>query len=599
MRLCVSVGLALWLLLAGGEVQAGQGQVAGGPATQLSSDAGLARVRSSRTETYQSVLADFDAAMRVAPADVGLAVARCGFIGNFTDEEDSEWIEAATDDFDRCSKAIQANWPKAPQAQLFALDQRCGKEAIAFGEPLVSAADHWPAALRRQLFVKLSQSYRSQGNTQRAGELALVAARIGEPSCVASAAEYLIGKHEFVAAQTLLLGAPPADDQWEATRRVSAALNLQNRHAARDELLRYRDSDFDVGAVVAARAYLQAGDLQAARSLLGKDRGTSKKLQQARFDVALAAADMRGAAMLVDMGDMEGIPDNAQRFALLATRAPGTLLLAPMLRSASLLLLILAAMSLFVGLLFVPVHYRGLARRIQGRAPTPLFADIGLPRAWLALVIFLCAPLLAAIVAEPHAVSSLLGGENAMQPGTLFRAIAWGTALGIVCLVPLVRGIGMDRLIGDRAALRGSWRILVAWALLIGVGAAVALLNRHAGDTQTVQTRMIDSLVGGGLGSYGLGATLLVVAVLVPIFEETGFRGLLLGGLTRHISFGWANTAQAALFAAVHNDLPRFPFYFAMGLLAGWLVKRTRALGPAMGLHMLNNALAVLIRYWQ
>ena len=75
---------------------------------------------------------------------------------------------------------------------------------------------------------------------------------------------------------------------------------------------------------------------------------------------------------------------------------------------------------------------------------------------------------------------------------------------------------------------------------------------------------MIDSLVGGGLQTYGLAATLLLVAGLVPVFEETVFRGFLLGGLTRHISFGWANLAQATLFAAIHDDLPRFPFYFAL-----------------------------------
>jgi hypothetical protein len=34
--------------------------------------------------------------------------------------------------------------------------------------------------------------------------------------------------------------------------------------------------------------------------------------------------------------------------------------------------------------------------------------------------------------------------------------------------------------------------------------------------------------------------------------KETVLRGLLLGGLTRHISFGWANTRRRRWFATIH-----------------------------------------------
>jgi membrane protease YdiL (CAAX protease family) len=269
-----------------------------------------------------------------------------------------------------------------------------------------------------------------------------------------------------------------------------------------------------------------------------------------------------------------------------------------MLRSAVFLLVLLGVLSLACGLLLVPVHYRGAQRRLRDRPATPLHDGIGLRHGWLGLCVMVCAPPLAAIALEPHAVAKLFGGDAEMLPGTLFRAMGWGTLLGLLCVLPVaMRGLGWQRLFGDRAALRGAWRILVAWAVLIAVGAVTAWANSQAGDTQTEQTRMIDSLVGGGLQTYGLAATLLLVAGLVPVFEETVFRGFLLGGLTRHISFGWANLAQATLFAAIHDDLPRFPFYFALGLLAGWLVRKTHALGPAMCLHMLNNGLVTLIRH--
>ncbi|MGQ0800734.1 MAG: CPBP family glutamic-type intramembrane protease [Pseudomarimonas sp.] len=45
--------------------------------------------------------------------------------------------------------------------------------------------------------------------------------------------------------------------------------------------------------------------------------------------------------------------------------------------------------------------------------------------------------------------------------------------------------------------------------------------------------------------------------------------------------------------------LAALPFYLAMGLVAGWLVKKFRALGPAIALHVLNNGMAVTLKVLQ
>ncbi|HJU40791.1 MAG TPA: CPBP family intramembrane glutamic endopeptidase, partial [Tahibacter sp.] len=81
-----------------------------------------------------------------------------------------------------------------------------------------------------------------------------------------------------------------------------------------------------------------------------------------------------------------------------------------------------------------------------------------------------------------------------------------------------------------------------------------------------------------------------------PLVEELVFRGFLLGGLSRHVGFATANVVQASVFAAFHADPPRLPFYFTLGLLAGWLVRRSGGLAPALALHALNNALFVTLR---
>ena len=52
------------------------------------------------------------------------------------------------------------------------------------------------------------------------------------------------------------------------------------------------------------------------------------------------------------------------------------------------------------------------------------------------------------------------------------------------------------------------------------------------------------------------------------------------------------NAWQALLFAVLHFDAQHFVFYLAIGLLAGWLVRRTRGLGASIALHAANNAVA-------
>lgn len=560
------------------------------------SEGGVTQVTERKTAAYRDVLAGFDAAILAAPDDAALAVARCKFISEFTDDEYGEWVEAAPADLEACGQALSVRWPKAPVAQLFALEQSWGDDAIKLGEKLFKESSEWPAPMRRELLTKLSESLEDK-NADRSGELAVMAARLGEPSRAALAVDHLVARNDFTAAAALLRDTPPATVTWQAKARIESALALPDRHAAVAELRRYAKAGFEVEAAIAARAHLRAGDVAVARKLLKGADGKGSALQQVRFEAALAAKDFDAAAASVDVTDAENVAANLGRFAILLTQAPQTLWSGPMLLAALVCAVLVLLFALIPGLLCVPVHYRGLVRQVRGKAVVPLYDGIGLRHAWIAGALFLTVPLLVVAAIEPASLATLLGGEALPQADALFRATLWGTVVGLLCLVPLVRRMDLRQLVGDRTTIRQSWRVLLAWACLVGVGALVGVMNSQSGgSTETMQTKMVDALASGGRDTYGPWLALLVVALLVPIFEELVFRGLILGGLTRHISFGWANTLQAVLFASVHDDLPRFPFYLTLGLLAGWLVKKTRALGPAIALHVANNALAFSLR---
>jgi membrane protease YdiL (CAAX protease family) len=94
--------------------------------------------------------------------------------------------------------------------------------------------------------------------------------------------------------------------------------------------------------------------------------------------------------------------------------------------------------------------------------------------------------------------------------------------------------------------------------------------------------------------SYGLLVTFLLVAGLVPVYEEVIFRGIVLNASQKYMLFVGANVVQALFFALIHDNFAWFPFYFAFGMTAGYLRSKSGGLGAGIAFHATNNAIALL-----
>ena len=587
MNLQFGRALALAALVWAGGVQAADGV----PTAKT----GLEQVQAQKRAAYESVLAQFDRAVAAAPDDASIGVARCEYIGNFIEQESGEYIEGAFEDYEACGTWLRSRWAKAQAVQLFELEQLWGDEAIARGEALGDAIDAWPKPLRMRALSHLSHAY-SGTDDAMSGAFAVEAAKLGDLESLGSAISHLVARRRSDEATRLLDASGVPDSAWAATSIVRAALVLPDKQAAWRTVQRFERSQVeDLGVAVAAAAQWRAGDTAGARKRLGNATLYDDKDRALAFDIAVAARDGRAAVSYIDATDIEHLEVNLGRFAILATTMPSTLATVPMLTMAFVLAAMLGAMVLLAGALLVPVHYRGLVRRLR-HLPTPsLFERASLRKAWYALAVALCVPLLGIIFVAPGSVEGMLGGTRA--PG-MFPGLLWGTLLGLVCLVPALSGMTRRELVGDRNAARTWKRVLVAWCGLMLVAFVLAKYHAWTGSgARTLHTEMLDGIVGEGNAALGGLGALLLIAVLGPVFEELVFRGLILGGLARHLSFRWANALQALAFSVAHDDPPRFLFYFAMGLVAGWLVKSTRSLGPAIALHVFNNAVFVLLRW--
>jgi membrane protease YdiL (CAAX protease family) len=92
-----------------------------------------------------------------------------------------------------------------------------------------------------------------------------------------------------------------------------------------------------------------------------------------------------------------------------------------------------------------------------------------------------------------------------------------------------------------------------------------------------------------GQGSFAWLIAILRGCLVVPIFEEVLFRGLLLSWLNRHMGFTFALLIQAVLFAAMHLFPPALPYTFIFGVATGYVRRTTGSTVNTILIHVINN----------
>ena len=110
----------------------------------------------------------------------------------------------------------------------------------------------------------------------------------------------------------------------------------------------------------------------------------------------------------------------------------------------------------------------------------------------------------------------------------------------------------------------------------------------------------IDTYIYTLLTSLSLGFVLLfiAVAIIAPIGEELLFRGFFQQVLEKH----WKDVTRAILMTAlIFSMIHMNPYWFAqiyiLGIILGFIAWKTKSVLPALILHGMNNAMAMLFAF--
>ena len=164
-------------------------------------------------------------------------------------------------------------------------------------------------------------------------------------------------------------------------------------------------------------------------------------------------------------------------------------------------------------------------------------------------------------------------------------SIVWSALFLALPLADMWAGRWSPALLGYR---RDGWWRYYLWG--IAAGAVWRLLDVLV----SVGILGTGSRPGGSV-IIGWGAWLLNGLVLVPLLEETFFRGYLQAGLAQHMHPWLAILLQSVLFTLhpwhAGQGWVHLPTIFLFGVLTGWLRWRTNSMGGPWGAHGMANVL--------
>jgi membrane protease YdiL (CAAX protease family) len=187
-------------------------------------------------------------------------------------------------------------------------------------------------------------------------------------------------------------------------------------------------------------------------------------------------------------------------------------------------------------------------------------------------------------------------------PAPLFDFSPPVAALGLLMIAAVFLAWQLLLVPVDTRRLRWATRGSLSWSMASLLLCAVPLIWVFDLTLVEMYRWVVDvPSSGAGMREYAaqpmgwLPVTLLVVG-LGPLVEEFVFRGMMQGTAERHFGNVLGIALPAFLFALVHGQMERVPYYFLWGCLFGYAVRLTGSVWSGVLLHAGSNLLVDAIR---
>lgn len=582
---------------------------AGAHAGEYRSSHFLERIRNSQEILYSQVVRHYDSLL-ARNGDPAIHIEKCKFIESaLYDAETEENPKQA--EWDSCYQELLRRNPDDARVTVYHLNHLYGDSVIVHGN---AALDRIAARTMKDpedpvfaaIHLAIAHAYDHLDSTERALQSCGTALRYDDTLNLHLMMARLMSKlGQKERARTTLLKNEDRMEGWENNQ--AGSILLENGHA-KDAARFYRKNLEDTALYTdysgLAKALEKSGEIDSARFYHAKALGIAygkeeAALRQLEFDLRHSQGGMAAASYrtMRDMG-LGTDPFSFYRLKLLAMHPLQPVMLRD-LAGLVLLFLTLFALALAPYLWVLPMHYLGT--RWLARLRPPGETRFTLRHFWICCAAVLITGFLAMGFFQHKELMEGLGMSGSGAPDV---ATDRENALFLLAYSAMMFAFAVAFMLRTRAgplfrSQVGPVRSLAYIAGCLALVYAVRRLNLAVFPEDIASIR--EEMLGGSVIMYikaslavlGMGPTLLVVAVMVPLYEEVLFRGVFQDSMGKYLPFWMVNTLQAGVFAALHESLSQFPTFLVMGLAFGWLARKTGGLLVPILAHAANNLIAV------
>lgn len=549
--------------------------------------------------TYKDILAQFDAFIEENPDDITSVIEKCSFIEVYSySESDLVYFDSLEQDAIDCESQISKFAEESPEIIMYKLSSKWNDEAIEiFHEAEISSLQDWSIENKTRIYSMMDTrlAWKSPPNYEYANR-GFVETK--NPIFTIGAANHQIDNDNRNKAIEILKNyQPKLQDSKVELVKLYLKLGLPEDASKTFESIESKDDIqnnlvFKLKTSIDNKYIPTIEELDSIQKLWNFEETFQDLYKHAIHDknytVAHSIYNFRSSK------DFWHDPFDYSKFKLYQLSNNWDLNINDFYSLLIWLSVILGSI-LVMFLIIAPIHYRGLYRRLHNKPQLNSMTNWNLKHALFLGSMFILVDIVLSIIFQYQSIFTMFFSETEVEfditsglPSKMYFYYSFLIlGFGLLIFKPgkdLFKITVPDLL----KSILIAFGIFIVFKIILVASGFFYKLNSLTAEINFTRQTILDLK-----NTYGTLTVYLTIALLTPLVEEYLFRGVFLNSFTKHISFGWANTIQASLFALIHENTQLFLYYFAFGIITGVLVKKQKHIYGALAFHIINNALAV------
>jgi membrane protease YdiL (CAAX protease family)/tetratricopeptide (TPR) repeat protein len=580
----------------------------------------IKEMENSSNNLYKEYIKKYDDYLKLHPTDIKIQIEKCKFLqsAQYNVEEDYNPNQEAADS---CCAALIKSYPNHPDVLIFQTTYKWDDELKNVFATAQSSIEKNPKAwsdknlgilyklMSDQSFVdeEFNQAYfymQKAISKDEAFKLTIENARILQKM-----------KKDKEALKVLLSIKDTTELAWNLTQKADMLLELKAYPEALDlyNKISKIDSSYNNNQSI-ANTLEKVGQIDLARKCLVSDTALNWQKETSKRNLLIHDLKYENGAKCIDsynkyrdLGILND-PIGLYRLKVFFSHPlqPWTFrdVIAILLFIIGILLLVLIP-SIWI----LPFYFIGHKWNLISRAK-PFESDWGLKSFWFISFGFMFSSFVTFFV-EPELLNSLFNSSNYITELSLEKS---GLSSVIFILILAFFGFATLYKTNLKVLLSSEWSIkksilmslgiMLVYRIISGIYIRIGInfFDVSIDDLACIPQLFLTSRqdIEAIVAFSNKGIAFLLICLLVPIYEEIIFRGVILGSCQRYTNFNIANFIQATLFATVHMNLFLFPLFLSFGIITGNLRKKSGGLLGGIVFHVFNNILAIsllLLKY--